>query len=118
MAYFGGAGVGARGRMHAWVSRSTQGLRERLRCEPHGLRFGTPLAPHVAEASDVKDERMRAELAAIGQVPPYILTNSSLWSIINRMPKFILFPCECLRSSAHVHQRRIMANITSCQRLC
>ena len=56
MAYFGAAGTLGRPRMHAWMSRSTHGLRERLRTEPHGLVFSTPLAP----GADItfRDERI------------------------------------------------------------
>ena len=66
VAYFGAAGTLGRPRMHAWVSRSTHGLRERLRAEPHGLVFSTPLAP----SADVRfrDERMQAELMDASQV--------------------------------------------------
>jgi len=66
VAYFGAAGTLGRPRMHAWVSRSTHGLRERLRAEPHGLVFSTPLAP----SADVRfrDERMQAELMEASQV--------------------------------------------------
>lgn len=42
------------------------GLRERLRSEPHGLVFSTPLAPEVEPL--VKDERIQAELRDIGHV--------------------------------------------------
>ena len=66
VAYFGAAGTLGRPRMHAWMSRSTHGLRERLRAEPHGLVFLTPLAP----GADItfRDERMQAELREASQV--------------------------------------------------
>ncbi|CAL8467510.1 g7048 [Coccomyxa elongata] len=68
VAYFGGAGMGGRPHMHAWLSRSTHGVRERMRSEPCGLDFCTPLAPRAqAEAAVAKDERMQAELLEIGQ---------------------------------------------------
>lgn len=67
VAYFGGAGTGGRQHAHAWMSRSTHGLRERLRSVPHGLVFSTPLAPE-AEPAAVKDERIQAELREIGHV--------------------------------------------------
>jgi hypothetical protein len=51
------------------LSRSTHGLRERLRAEPHGLVFSTPLSPETdAEAAPVKDERIQAELREMGHV--------------------------------------------------
>lgn len=52
--------------MHAWMSRSTYGLRERLRAEPHGLVFTAPLAPGADVSS--RDERMQAELKEASQV--------------------------------------------------
>lgn len=71
VAYFGGAGMGGRPHMHAWLSRSTHGVRERMRSDPCGLEFCTPLAPRAqAEAAAAKDERMQAELLEIGQVCP------------------------------------------------
>lgn len=71
MAYFGGAGTGGRPHMHAWLSRSTHGVRERMRSDPCGLDFCTPLAPRAqAEAAAAKDERMQAELLEIGQARP------------------------------------------------
>ena len=71
MAYFGAAGTLGRPRMHAWMSRSTHGLRERLRTEPHGLVFSTPLAP----GADItfRDERMQAELKEASQVCTYVM---------------------------------------------
>ena len=68
MAYFGAAGTLGRRRMHAWVSASTHGLRERLRGEPHGLVFATPLAAGADAAP--RDERMQAELREASQVRP------------------------------------------------
>lgn len=69
VAFFGGAGTGGRPHMHAWVSRSTHGARERMRAAPCGLDFSTPLAPRAqAEAAAAKDERIQAELLEIGQV--------------------------------------------------
>ena len=47
VAYFGGAGTGGHARLHAWLSRSTHGARERMRAEPHSLRFTMPLAPQA-----------------------------------------------------------------------
>lgn len=74
VALFGGTGAGGRPRLHALLSRSSHGLRERLRAPPHGLRFGTPLAPDLdGPAAAVRDERMQAELRAIGQVAPCLL---------------------------------------------
>ncbi len=54
--------------MHAWVSASTHGLRERLRREPHGLVFLMPLAAGADAAP--RDERMQAELREASQVRP------------------------------------------------
>lgn len=71
VAFFGGAGTGGRRHMHAWVSRSTHGSRERMRAAPCGLDFSTPLAPRAqAEAAAAKDERIQAELLEIGQARP------------------------------------------------
>ncbi|EIE24517.1 hypothetical protein COCSUDRAFT_61947 [Coccomyxa subellipsoidea C-169] len=68
VAFFGGAGTGGRPHMHAWLSRSTHGARERMRAAPCGLDFSTPLAPRAqAEAAAAKDERIQAELLEIGQ---------------------------------------------------
>lgn len=65
MAFFGAAGTGGRRRTHAWLSRSTQGLRTRLAAPPHCLAFSLPLAgPPGAGAPD---SRMEAQLAELGQ---------------------------------------------------
>ena len=66
VAYFGAAGTLGRPRMHAWMSRSTHGLRERLRAEPHGLVFSAPLAPGADVSA--RDERMQAELKEASQM--------------------------------------------------
>ncbi len=66
VAYFGGAGTLGRPRMHAWMSRSTHGLRERLQAEPHGLVFTAPLAPGADVTS--RDGRMQAELKEASQM--------------------------------------------------
>ena len=73
MAYFGAAGTLGRLRMHAWVSASTHGLRERLRGEPHGLVFATPLTAGTDAAP--RDERMQAELREASQVRPTACNN-------------------------------------------
>ena len=70
VAYFGAAGTLGRRRMHAWVSASTHGLRERLRREPHGLVFSMPLAAGADAAP--RDERMQAELREASQVRPVL----------------------------------------------
>ena len=81
MAYFGAAGTLGRPSMHAWLSRSTHGLRERLRAEPHGLVFTAPLA--LGADVSARDERMQAELKEASQMvsrsdfPYYPQFNSS-----------------------------------------
>ncbi|CAL5222421.1 g4783 [Coccomyxa viridis] len=66
VAYFGAAGTLGRPSMHAWLSRSTHGLRERLRAEPHGLVFTAPLA--LGADVSARDERMQAELKEASQM--------------------------------------------------
>ena len=66
VAYFGAAGTLSRPRMHAWMSRSTHGLRKRLRAEPHGLVFTAPLAPGADVSA--REECMQAELKEASQV--------------------------------------------------
>ena len=88
VAYFGAAGTLGRPRMHAWMSRSTRGLRERLRAEPHGLVFTAPLAP----GADVsfRDERMQAELKEASQVvsPSNVLPGS-----VSAAQVWLLYAC-------------------------
>ena len=66
VAFFGAAGVGGRPHAHAWLSRSTQGLRARLAAPPHCLHFSMPLAGEAS--ADAADSRVEAQLAELGQV--------------------------------------------------
>jgi hypothetical protein len=63
VAYFGAAGVGGRAAPHAWLSRSTHGLRARLAAPPNCLDFTLPLAG----AAGAAETRMAAELPELGQ---------------------------------------------------
>ena len=65
MVFFGAAGAGGRRRAHAWLSRSTQGLRARLAAPPHCLAFSLPLAG--APGAGAANSRMEAQLAELGQ---------------------------------------------------
>ena len=44
-AFFGAAGIGGRAGIHAFISRSTRGLRKMLKEAGDGLEFTMPLAP-------------------------------------------------------------------------
>ena len=48
-AFFGAAGVGARPRMHAWLSHTQRGLRAVLR-QQYRLHFTLPCCPALEEA--------------------------------------------------------------------
>ena len=65
VAFFGAAGAGGQRCTHAWLSRSTQGLRARLAAPPHCLAFSLPLAG--APGAAAADSRMEAQLAELGQ---------------------------------------------------
>ncbi|KAK9844097.1 hypothetical protein WJX81_004408 [Elliptochloris bilobata] len=65
VAFFGAAGVGGRLRAHAWLSRSSHGLRQRLAVPPNCLVFSLPLAG--AASGDLADARVEAELHDMGQ---------------------------------------------------
>jgi hypothetical protein len=66
VAYFGAAGVGGRPAPHAWLSRSTHGLRARLAAPPNCLDFTLPLAG-AAGAAGAADPRKAPEVPELGQ---------------------------------------------------
>ena len=61
-AFFGAAGIGGRAGIHAFISRSTRGLRKMLKEAGGGLEFTMPLAPMQTGSSDA------ATRAGSGQV--------------------------------------------------
>jgi hypothetical protein len=70
VAFFGAAGTGARKKIHAWMSHSSQGLRAILQQE-HDVKFELPIAPNSGQRLDLSQEH-QAELTELGQVVPLV----------------------------------------------
>ncbi len=74
VALFQSRQVSKTGKVTAFISRSTRGMRAVLQSPPHSLPFSMPLAP--AGSSDSCSDRHTKELLELGQVnpPPFIGT--------------------------------------------
>ena len=73
IALFQSRRISKTGKVTAYISRSTRGMRAVLQNAPHSLAFSMPLAP--AGSSDACSERHTKELLELGQVQAFPRTS-------------------------------------------